>query len=522
MRKATLLAAWGFLAGASGAHAQADLNAEAAGENSGGAAAATSTPDDPRKLLNLLFGPPACAHVSRVCFKSPTYEVSARTLVLLNAQQEVVPNATWNGLQREQYLDAYPQFGVAGQVTQLASDLEPLLTTDEKIIDRSTRAPTRVGFSALKQAFGTTTPEPVRRAMWDYVWLNYTDAAKGPNLPELTDNEDLSVVALVTASPGADKWDSPDKPLAHLTAEYHKRGHNVEWDILLEKYLNQFRQALGPMASETPLDQGGRLFTLTTPRETAYVAVTLTHETYNTTGKVVPNSTQLVVVKSVFSHDAIRTLRSTVIPLESTNWLKRRMTATDSASEDELFEYELAAAKKLVATDPGKALENLAPLSFFQRANTEAALAIKRDALKAVEANQRAAKAEADKKAAAELALRSKRDATARKAQAEAAAKSKALLAGVNKALTPESATFDIDAAKGQVVIWQGSLMKKLFGTTYLASTGGVFWCLRLDGGASGPGYFVAKGTVTGGCKITDGIRDMNVPQLAGAFVDFP
>ena len=93
---------------------------------------------------------------------------------------------------------------------------------------------------------------------------------------------------------------------------------------------------------------------------------------------------------------------------------------------------------------------------------------------------------------------------------------------GETQALTPESALFDIDAAKGQVVIWQGSLMKKLFGSTYLASTGGVFWCLRLDGGASGPGYFVAKGTVTGGCKITDGIRDLNVPQLAGTFVDFP
>lgn len=466
--------------------------------------------DDPRKLLYLLFGPPACAHVTRVCFKNPTYENPGKGLQLINAKGEIIPKAAFKGLRTDDYRAVYPQLGVEDEVNRLAEDLTPLLSTDEKLI------------ASLSRAFREASPSEFRKAMSDHVWLNFADAIQGP-VPPTGEDEDLTLMALTTATPETAAFDSPGRPLAHITSEYHKRGQNVEFDILLEKYLKQFRQAFGAMATESPLDQGGRLFTLNTPHETAYVGVTLTHEVYQTNGKVVPNSTHLVVVKSVFSRDALRTLRGSAVGVERTNWLQRRKQATGSATDAELFDYELAAARKLASTDPGKALANLATLAFFPEGNTEAALAIKRDALRALEARQRAEKTEADKRAAAELAAKAKRDAAARKAQAAAAARSKALLAGVNQNLTPEGALFDIDAARGQVAIWQGSLVKKLFGTTYLAATGGVFWCFRLEGGGAGqPGYFVAKGTVTGGCKVTDGIRELTVPQLAGTFVDLP
>jgi hypothetical protein len=498
---------------------------------SGGATTVPAVPDG-ALLLNAVFGVGACALPGRLCLGSALPEQSAGSSPCPRTDPgwHGAPNSCLGPLSYEVAPDRLMNRGAPETERGVPADRRLFLTRGDS---GGPRANPEQAFAAAAQniasldylnALGSElaplTGKPVELRVggsspyWGVSAIGWQHGLK--------DGEEQTVYALYVETGTSKDRPFGDRSLAHLLSTYTKGGENIEYDVLLPSYVEQLRKGLPEGAKETPVKGGATLFSIETPRESVSVLVGLESRVDNATRKPVPGSTRLFVMKSVFSWDALKKARNEAVQVESANWLERRMEVTGMSSKEDLFAYELAAAKKLTPTDPARALSNLASLAFFPEANTVDALAIKKDALTALEAKQRAEKAESDRRAAAELAARAKRDAAARKAQAEAAAKSKALLAGVNQDLTPEGALFDIGAAKGQLVIWQGSLMKNLFGTTYLASTGGVFWCLRLSGKAAGPGYFVAKGTVTGACKITDGIRDLTVPQLDGAFVDLP
>lgn len=226
------------------------------------------------------------------------------------------------------------------------------------------------------------------------------------------------------------------------------------------------------------------------------------------------------VLRLALSQQAIDELRTPALAIVPRRWVEEHGREIGAATPEDVYEYELALAKKLFDSDPATALGHVEPLLFLGVRAQEAVdlrdrllKKIQDDAL-AKARRDLAQRAQAERDAARDAKRKAALEATQRQRRAE-------LLAGVDQSATVEAAVFDSSAVNGKTVLWTGWALRALDDKTYLVSYDGHLFVAALEKTLDGPGLIALKGTCAGTYLITDGIRVLKVPFVSGRTVEF-